>query len=442
MERPAARVNAEIVRSAIFHTPGNPFRETNALEFLPDGALLIEGGRIQQCGEYGAIAAAHSDCRVRDLRGGYLLPGLIDTHVHFPQVRALGGLGYDLLDWLEYVALPEEARMSEEAYACRTAHNFIRGLAESGTTTALVFGAHFGEATATLFRTAAAAGIRLVSGLVLSDRRLRPELHQKPDEAYRISKELIAQFHGRDGMLCAVIPRFAVSASEAMLEVCHSLLNDHPGLRFTTHINENHREVAEVARLFPWAHDYLAVYEKFGLLGPGSVLAHNVHASDGAIERIAASRSAVAHCPCSNALLGSGLFRMRKHIDAGVVCALGTDVGGGAGFGLLKEALQAYALQRVAPEGMRLSPAHLLYLSTRAGADALLLDDEIGDFTPGKSADFVYIKPRAGSLLQGVLERAKDAESLLGAIFTLGGPENIKEVCVAGVPARYEDLQS
>ena len=101
---------------------------------------------------------------VRDLRGGYLIPGLIDTHIHFPQLRVLGGLGSDLLDWLEYVALPEEARMSDVAYACDMARRFVRALASHGTTTALVFGAHFKAATAALFRAAERSGLRIVSG--------------------------------------------------------------------------------------------------------------------------------------------------------------------------------------------------------------------------------------------------------------------------------------
>src|ERR1700676_2120209 len=109
-------------------------------------------------------------------------------------------------------------------------------------------------------------------------------------------------------------------------------------------------------------------------------MAHNVHASDSELERLAANDASVSHCPCSNAMLGSGLCPRRRHIDAGVHCALGTDVGGGTGFGVLKEALQAYALQRLVPEGMLLTPAHLLYLSTRAGAQALQLERETGDF--------------------------------------------------------------
>jgi guanine deaminase len=343
-----------------------------------------------------------------------------------------------LIDWLEFVALPEEARMADVAYACDTARRFVRALASHGTTTALVFGSHFKHATAALFRAAGRSGLRVVSGLVLSDRGLRPELHQTPADAYRDASQLIREFHGRGRMLFAVTPRFAVSTSEAMLEVCQTLLGEHAGLRVTTHINENPLEQREVARLFPWAQDYLGVYERFGLARPGAVMAHNVHTSDSELERLAGSGTAIAHCPCSNAALGSGLFPMRRHLAAGVYCALGTDVGGGTGFGMLKEGLQAYAMQRVASDGVLLSPADMLYLSTRAGAQALQLEDETGDFGVGKSADYVYLKAPAGSPLEAVLERAESMDRVLAALFTLGGSESVADVRVAGEAVRDE----
>jgi guanine deaminase len=423
-----------LLRAGIFHTPRSPFREEKAFEHFADGGLLVRDGRIAACGEYSALSAAHPDVPVRDLRGGYLLPGFVDTHVHFPQIRILGGLGRELLDWLDCVALPEEARMADSAYACDTAKRFVRALAAHGTTTALVFGSHFRSATAALFEAAGRSGLRIVSGLVVSDRKLLPELHQTPGAAYRESTVLIREYHGRGRLLFAVTPRFALSTSEAMLEVCQALMGEHVGLRFQTHINENAMEIQEVARLFPGARDYLAVYERYGLSRPGAVLAHNVHASDSELERLAGSGTSIAHCPCSNAMLGSGLFPLRRHVVAGVRCALGTDVGGGTGFGILKEALQAYALQRIAPGGMLLSAAHLLYLATRAGAEALQLDGETGDFLPGKSADFVYLRASAGSVLEGVLERADSMEQILAALFTLAGPESVAEVRVGGVP--------
>jgi guanine deaminase len=422
----------ELLRASLFHTPRNPFRDSSALESHADGGLLIRDGRIAACGDYASVRKAHPDVPTVDLRGGFLLPGFVDAHTHFPQLRVLGGLGRSLLDWLEHCALPEEARMAEHAHACRVARGFVDALASHGTTTALVFGAHFAPATAALFEAAEAAGLRIAAGQVLSDRRLRPELHQTPERAYRESGLLIQRFHRRGRFIYAVTPRFALSTSEAMLEVCQTLLREHAGLLFQTHLNENVQEIAEVARLFPWASDYLAVYERFGLTSSNAVMAHDVHPTNSELDRLAASGVAIAHCPSSNAALGSGLFPMQRHIHAGVRCALGTDVGGGTGFGMLKEGLQAYLLQRLAPDGMLLDAGHLLYLATLAGAEALGLNSETGDFRSGKSADCVYLRPPADSPLAAVLEREQSPERVLAAIFTLAGAESVREVRVEG----------
>lgn len=422
----------ELLRAPFFHTPANPFRDGNALVCHEDGGLLIRDGRIAASGEFAALRQAFPEASVTDWRGGFVLPGLVDTHVHFPQLRILGGLGRTLLDWLEHVALPEEARMADVAYATGTAERFVRALAAHGTTTALVFGSHFSPATAALFEAADAAGLRVISGLVVSDRYLRPELHQSPHDAYRDSTELIRRFHRRGRLLYAVTPRFALSASEPMLEMCGTLLAEHDGLRVQTHINESVAEIAEVPKLFPWAADYLAVYERFGLTGARTVLAHDVHPTDGELQRLAAGRTSIAHCPSSNAALGNGIFPLHRHVEAGVTCAIGTDVGGGTGFGMLKEGLQAHLMQRVAADGMNLDPARLCYLVTRAGAEAVGLADEIGDFLPGKAADLVYIRPPAGSPLADVLSRAQTLIESLAAIFTMAGPESVREVRVAG----------
>ncbi len=422
----------ELLRAPIFHTPRNPFRHPSALESYQDGGLLILGGRVAGCGDYAGLRAAHSQVPSVDLRGGFLLPGFIDTHIHFPQLRVLGGLGRSLLDWLEHCALPEEARMAEHSYAAGVARRFVHSLVSHGTTTALVFGAHFAPATAALFEAAQTAGLRITAGQVLSDRLVGPDLQQTPERAYRENSLLIERFHCSGRLRYAVTPRFALSTSEAMLEVCQTLLREHEGLLVQTHLNENLQEIAEVARLFPWALDDLAVYERFGLAGPSAVMAHSVHPTDSQLNRLAAGGVTVAHCPSSNAALGSGLFPMNRHIEAGVQCALGTDVGAGTGFSLLKEGLQAYLLQRIAPDGMVLDADHLLYLATLAGAEALGWSDETGDFRTGKSADFVYLRPPPDSPLTAVLEREQNPESVLAAIFTLAGAESVREVRVEG----------
>jgi len=435
--------DVEILRAPLCHTPADAFRDEDALVSHEDGGLAVRDGRIAACGDFASVRAAFPTASVTDWRGGLILPGFVDTHVHFPQLRILGGLGRTLLDWLEHVALPEEARMSDVAYAADTARTFVRALVSHGTTTALVFGSHFAAATATLFEAASASGMRVVSGLVVSDRLLRPDLLQSPRDAHRDSTDLIRRYHGRGRLLYAVTPRFALSASEAMLEMCQTLLVEHEGLRVQTHINESVEEIAQVPSFFPWAADYLAVYERYGLTGRHSVLAHDVHPTDGELARLASSRTSIAHCPCSNAALGAGIFPLRRHLNAGVHFGLASDVGGGTGFGMLKEGLQAHLMQRVGPDPLVLTPSQLCYLVTKAGADAVGLGDEIGDLMPGKSADFVYVRPPSGSPLAASLQRAETIEQMLAGIFTLAGAESVREVRIAGAAVhRLADASS
>jgi len=424
--------DAQLFRATLFHTPANPFREEGALRSHADGALLIRKGRIVASGEFDDVRRADPDAAVVDWRGGILLPGLVDAHVHYPQLPIVGRLGRTLLDWLDYVALPEEMRMADHQYAAERARHFVQALAAHGTTTALVFGAHFASATAALFEAAGETGLRIISGLVLSDRFLPSPLLQDVERAYRDSTDLIRRFHGRGRLLYAVTPRFALSTSDAMLEVCQTLVREHQELRVQSHVNESPDEIRMVAEQFPWAADYVSVYDRFGLTGPRAVLAHNVHTSDRELERLAATGTAIAHCPTSNAALGSGIFPFRRHMKAGVRVALGTDVGGGTGLGMLKEGLQAYLMQRVATDGVMLDAARLLYLCTLAGADALGLADETGSLCPGKSADFVHLRPPAGSALEIVLRHAPAPEDALAALFTMGGAESVREVRVEG----------
>ena len=124
------------------------------------------------------------------------------------------------------------------------------------------------------------------------------------------------------------------------------------------------------------------------------MFAHNVHPDDAELAVLAEHGASVAHCPTSNCALGSGLFPLRRHVEHGIHVALGSDVGAGAGLFLPKEALQAYFIQQLlGPAGLPLTPVHLLYLATRAGAQALGLDDRVGDFAVGKDFDAVLAAP-------------------------------------------------
>jgi guanine deaminase len=419
---------ATIIRAKIAHTPGI----SGSLEAFDDGGLVFSEGRIVACGDFVSVSAGSPDAVVVDARDAVLLPGFVDCHVHYPQLRVIGAMGLSLLDWLRSAALPEEARMADSAYAAAAARDFVRALAVHGTTTALVFGSHFVEAQEALFSAAFDSGLRIASGLVVSDRELLPELHVSPEVAVAASRELIDRWHGRGLLRYAVSPRFAVSCSAEMLAACGAVADSADGLLVTSHMNESDGEISLVGELFPTADDYLAVYEQFGLVGARSVFAHDVHVTDSELGRLAGAGAAVAHCASSNAFLGSGLFPLRRHLDAGVRVGLGTDVGAGTSFSMLGEALTAYELQRVNPDPVVLQPAELLHLATAAGADALGLGDEVGDFTPGKSADFVLVRPPDGSVLASVLERCDSVEDMLGPLVTLARGESVSEVRVAG----------
>src|SRR4051794_35287772 len=395
-----------ILRARVAHTPRDPFLETNALETFDDGAVAFTDGTILATGPYAEVASAHPDAETIDRRDCFLLPGLVDTHVHYPQIPVIGAMGLELLDWLAKRTLPEEARMADPDHARRAARRFIRLLAGNGATSALVFGSHFPNAQEALFEEAETAGLRIASGLVVSDRNLRPELEVTPEQAYTRSRDLLERWHGRGRLRYAVTPRFSVSCTEPMLEACRALLDETPSALFTSHVNESPGEIAFVQGLFPDAKDYTATYEDAGLLRECSVLAHNVHVSDDELHRLAASKTSVAHCPSSNAFLSSGIFAMARHVEHGVRFGMGTDVGAGTGLSMLKEGLVAYHVQMVREQGHMLLPAHLLYLATAAGARALGQGDLIGDFKPGKAADLVLLRPLAGSTLDAVLEEA------------------------------------
>jgi guanine deaminase len=423
-----------LYRAKVYHTPVNPFEYEHAMEFFEDGAIAVDGDKIASCGHFDDLTRFYPTAMVIDCRPGIILPGFVDCHVHFPQVNVIGAMGLQLLEWLDQRTLPEETLLENADHARALAKDFLRLLAKNGTTSALVFGAHFKNAMHAFFEEAKASGLRITSGMVFSDRMLRPELHQTAHQALLEGSELIERWHNRGRLRYAVMPRFALSCSDEMLAICAELLALKTDLLFHSHINENRAEIDLVKKL---AHskDYLAAYERHGLVGSRSVFAHSVHPSDSELKRMAKAGSSVAHCASSNAFIGSGLMPLRRHITYGVRVALGSDVGGGTGFSLFKEGLEAYQMQMLrdaaSGDGVALTPERLLYLATRAGAEALHLPD-VGDFVPGRQADFMVLKAPVGSTLEAALARSPNPQAALGTIFTLAREESVSRVYVGG----------
>lgn len=421
-----------LYRGTVVDTPSDPFAG-GELRWADDTGLVVDdAGTIVARGPFAQVTAEHPDEPVIDLRDGLVLPGMVDTHVHFPQVRVIGGLGMPLLDWLDQCALPEEARLADPTYARGVARDFVTGLVDAGTTTALVFGSHFATAVDVMFEAAQRAGLRVTTGLVVSDRSLRPELLSTPDRAYEQARTLAERWHGQGRLRYAVTPRFSFSASDAMLESCAATFKEVSGAWFTSHVNENTAEIAEVSRLFGGA-SYVQTYARHGLVDRSSVLAHNVHPSEEELSLLATQGASVAHCPTSNSALGSGLFPLRRHLEHGVRVALGSDVGAGTGFSLFKEGLQAYFMQQLlGPEGVPLTSAHLLWLATAAGADALGLADHVGDLSVGKQLDAIWLVPEVGDPLAVGLGNATSPLDALAKVFALGATADVAGVWVGG----------
>jgi guanine deaminase len=428
-----------IYRGHLLDVPEDPFHG-GSLRAEPDGGLLVGAdGVITDRGGFAEVRARNPSAEVCELADGLLLPGFVDAHVHFPQARIIGGLGMGLLEWLDRCALPEEARMGDLDYAVQVAAEFVAGLTDAGTTTALVFGAHFAPAVDALFSAASARGLRITSGLVVSDRRLRPDLHTTPQRAYDEGLALADRWHGEGRNRYAVIPRFALSCSAEMLASCAALHSAIPGSWLTSHVNENPAEISTVEDLFGC--NYVESYHRHDLIGPRTVLAHNVHPTDGELDCLAAGGAAVAHCPTSNASLGSGLFPLDRHLAHRVPVALGTDVGGGTGYSMFKEGLQAYFMQQLrGPRGVPLTAAHLLHLATAAGAAALGLDQQIGDLSVGKRFDAVWLRPSPGSPLDAGLRHAEGSEQALARAFAMGVSSDVADVWVDGERIKQDGI--
>ena len=298
----------------------------------PDGLLVIDAaGRITFVGP-----AADRPVEVAtaiDLRPWILLPGLVDLHAHLPQLPNAGlGAGLDLLTWLDRYIFPLE-RGFDEAAAERLAPAAWRAFAGAGTTTALVYGAVYEASTDATFRAAEAHGIRAIIGKVMMDRgtydaTIDPKVIL--DQSLAESARLIDRWHGADDgrLQYAVTPRFAISCTAELLSESAALAASR-GAYWQTHVSEDRGEIAEVARLFPEALDYVDVYDRAGGLGARTVLAHAVHLSDRELERLIETGTRVAHCPVSNLFLASGMMPLGRYLDAGLSLGLGSDVAGG-----------------------------------------------------------------------------------------------------------------
>jgi len=423
----------EALRASILHCLADPGEGSKpaAWEYFEDGLLAVHDGRIVDAGPADAVRARlPADIEVTDYAGKLIVPGFIDCHVHFPQLDIIGSYGAQLLDWLNQYAYPEEAKFADPDHAREVANAFVDELLRNGTTTALVFGTVHAHSADAIFEAAEARSMRLIAGKVLMDSNCPEELRDSPDSGYAESKALIERWHGKGRLGYAITPRFALTSSPEQLAAAGKLADEYPDTWIHTHLAENMDEVEQIARQFPDSRSYLDVYEQFGLVRERAVFAHCLHMNDQDRASMATNRAAAAFCPTSNLFLGSGLFDLTAMREAGVCCGLGTDVGGGTSLSLLRTASEAYKVLHLREHALPATQA--LYLATLGAAEALRLEDKIGNFEEGKEADFAVLDFEGSNLTARRCAAASTIEEKLFALMTLADDRNVAATYVEG----------
>lgn len=455
-----------IYRGHLLHITGSPTLEesTGALISEPDGALAVDdAGRIAFSGAWTRLPASLADHAVIET-GGYLLPGFVDTHVHFPQTLTTDEYGGgELLEWLERCVFPAESRLADPAFADVVAREFVRRRVSAGTTAALVFGSAFPAAQDALFRRTLDAGLRIVSGrgIQTAGPPSARALLTSEDDAIGLARDEVARWHGQDAegpasdrrnalAQVAIVPRFSLAVTRETLSRLGDLYAEvqEQGVYFHSHLNENDRpgdgEIAAVRERYD-VHTYLDTYDGRclpgsrtsgeSLLGRRSILAHAVHCTDRELERIAATGSSIAHCPTSQLFLGSGTMPWRRTAASGATIAIGTDIGAGDEWLIPRVLNDCYKVHMSEPgdRSAAIDPAQLLFLGTLAGARALDQEERFGNLDAGKDADFVVVDPAAQPGFDLVLD-ASVASGDRSHLFTL--LMGMRESAVVGVFVR------
>jgi guanine deaminase len=425
-------------RAQLLTFNGDPAQSSNAAVFDEDGLLIVEDGHVVAASAYASVASQlASGTPVQDMRDKLIVPGFIDTHIHYPQTDIIASPAAGLLPWLETYTFPAERGFEDPAYARDTARFFVDELLACGTTTALVYCTVHKDSADALFAESESRNLRMVAGKVLMDRHCPEFLRDTAQSGYDDSAELIGRWHNRGRQMYALTPRFAPTSTEAQMQACGELAREHPDVFIQSHAAENTDEVKWAAELFPEHRSYLDIYDHYGLLRRRAVYGHCIYLDTEDRRRMAQTGALASHCPTSNLFLGSGLFDFAKADEAGMRFALATDVGGGTSFSMLQTMNEAHKVARLG--GYALSATRMFWLATAGAAQALDLADRVGTLKPASEADFIVLDPQATPLLARRTARTGTLEELLFAFALLGDDRAIYETYAAGKRVHRRD---
>lgn len=396
-------------------------RDCDQVEFNQDALICVDGdGLITRIvahddADFGRVRreAENAEKLTRLADTQYLLPGLIDLHVHAPQ-WAQAGLALDrpLNEWLNTYTFPLEAKFSDVNFALRVYSKLIMELLANGTTTVMFFGTIFNESNLILAKQCAQLGLRGYIGKVAMD---------NPDQTPEYYRDLsakqaligtetfidaIQELQATTGstLVPVITPRFVPSCTDELLKGLGHLAQKYD-LPIQSHCSES-----------DWEHQYAQerfgmsdaqVLDHFGLLTDRSVMAHGTLLGDDAAALFRQRGTAVAHCPISNAYFGNAVLPTKRLLRSGNRVGLGTDLSGGYSPSLYRNMQQAVMASQMLQDGVdqriaaskrgvtdsRISIKNAFYLATLGGARALQLN--AGEIAVGCRADFQVIHKRA-----------------------------------------------
>ncbi len=438
-------MEGNIYRGELFFFIDSPLAKSEAFyQHHLDGGLFVMNGKVVETGPFEDIHARYPDIPVTDYSGKLILPGLIDTHLHYPQSEIIGMYGKQLLDWLDEYTFPAEESFSSAEYALSIARSFVTELLRNGTTSCAAYATVHPVSVDALFTVASEYGMCMLTGKVLMDRNAPEGLRDSSLEGEADSRALIEEWHGKGRNHYVITPRFAITSTPEQLERAGRLHQEYPTTYIQTHLSENQGEIESVRSLFPDSVDYLEVYEQAGLLTDRTIFGHCVHLTERAYKRLGESGAIIAHCPTSNLFLGSGLFDMRKANSYGLRTTLATDVGAGTSFSMWRTMGESYKVQQLL--GYSQTAFEALYKCTLGAAYALSLADRIGSLMPGRDADFIVVDAAATPVqrLRRDYLRARgkwDIEHKLFGLQTLGDDRNTVATYLMGRKAYASDTR-
>ncbi|KAL5337424.1 hypothetical protein BJX70DRAFT_246074 [Aspergillus crustosus] len=440
-----------VFQGAAIHS-SNP----ETLELLENATLVVTDGRItafyKSPDQLPADLQFPPDASIHRLPPGeFLIPGFVDTHNHAPQWPMRGlGQGLHILDWLNEVTFPIEARFADPAYASTIYDQTVDDFLRQGITTASYYSSRHLDGTKILAEICHKKGQRAFVGKCNMDRNAPDYIQEEnasvslreTEESIQHIRSLAESAESDDALVKPVVtPRFAISCTPELLQGLGEIVKRDNTLAIQTHFNEAQQEIDATKELFPqFGGSEADLYESYGLLTSRSILAHCTIMTDYEKDRVHALKCGVAHCPIANMTVGGGFMvaPVRDFLRRGIKVGLGTDSGGGWAsqmLAVIRQTMIASNAREVLSEGKdkALTIEEVFYLATLGGAKVLNLEDRIGSFATGKEFDAVWVSTTSG--LQSAMTPREEGDSLRRVFekyVMTGDDRNVAHVYVRG----------